>query len=221
MPTTECTEIKFCPCVNGVLSIGAEVKDNAGKKSKVTGMFYKRESKSVYVEMENLEDDVFIRMKAMNVILMQPDLDIGTSNPVFETDLSQAYAIFAAVKRAVELSFKTRHGLVTIICNLSDDAKKFLGFRGSAEQVIYNITTEKEKFGSNASWDTILGKNWDLRSLSNTDKIIKSMRFYVQKFFLVNCIKCSIVVVEGSYSSACYRQVARHNLLQTQSEYPE
>ena len=86
---------------------------------------------------------------------------------------------------------------------------------------MFSIQNACTEVGCNESWDSVLGKSWDRRpgSYEESDKYIKSMRFYIRKIFSMSFIKCGLVTIEGVYPASSYREVIRHNLKEAQSDY--
>ena len=86
---------------------------------------------------------------------------------------------------------------------------------------MFSIQNACTEVGCNESWDSVLGESWDRRpgSCEESDKYIKSMRFYIRKILSMSFIKCGLVTIEGVYPASSYRELIGHNLKEAQSDY--
>lgn len=109
--------------------------DHTGAEGKVTKLEYLGTKKQGVVEIQSLvHEDVVIRMNASRVQLCKAEIHHSSYSDVLpENPTSQAWAIFAAVKRAICMAFQKRSGLVTFICVNSDLSRKILGFQSAQE----------------------------------------------------------------------------------------
>ena len=134
--------------------------------------------------------------------------------------IDKVCGIYSAVKHAVGMALGSKFGYSGIICIADNFAKRSLGFENEKD-VMFSIQNACTEVGCNESWDSVLGKSWDRRpgSYEESDKYIKSMRFYIRKIFSMSFIKCGLVTIEGVYPASSYREVIRHNLKEAQSDY--
>ena len=119
--------------------------------------------------------------------------------------MDQAYALFSAIKRMVGLSRK-KHSLTAILapCNLL--TKKLCGFETGnfKEAVKYSVANQEGHKWCNGTWDTVLGRNWDMNpchARDGEDVLIKTMRFTEHREFGMFTIRVQFLTSQGHYKN--------------------
>ena len=219
--------VKYFPCINGILQIGAKVLDHSGEAATVIEKksTYKKDKHIVFVTMVSEKcDDVTVTMPSTMVQLKERNYLLKATHENLMQELihpiDKVCGIYSAVKHAVGMALGSKFGYSGIICIADDFAERSLGFENEKD-VTFSIQISCNEVGCKESWDSVLGKSWDRRprSYGESDKYIKSMRFYIRKIFTMSFIKCGLVTIEGMYPASSYREVIRHNLKEAQSEY--
>ncbi len=217
----ETVALTYVPCVNGVLKRGS-IAAYASRKYRVDTLVFDGRRGKALASLTCLEDeDVTVTMPAVKVRLAVEDYMKGeTSSSYSEMEkVDQAFAIFAAVKRAVGFSRKKLSHTMAVVPD-SPMARRLTGFSTK-----YSAGIDEGKLGCNHSWDAVLGERWDVLSSAKgqadcLDTVIKSMRFSVQEDLLMHTIRVHIGTVTGRYATdSNYRATVAHNKEEASKAY--
>ena len=173
------------------------------------------EIKKVYYDVQKRKACAFMQSRS------DPDIEVGipTIRVVTTTSskgdvmdfnsllkpMDQAYASFSAIKRMVGLSRK-KHSLTAILAPCTLLTKKLCGFETGnfREAVKYSVANQEGHKWCNGTWDTVLGRNWDMNpchARDGEDVLIKTMRFTEHREFGMFTIRVQFLTSQGHYKN--------------------
>ena len=165
-----------------------------------------------------LDDEITVKLPAVLVHLASENYlkneEFDISDLMHEID--QAFAVFAAIKRAVGLT-RNRNTQTYTICPSTQLTRRYTGFGSNRKETVkFGIAIPEGARGCHRSLDSVLGNRWDVLPASTEgalDLVVKTMRFTEHRDFGLFSLRCMINATEGRYHSETnYRTLVRNNL---------
>ena len=151
-------------------------------------IYYDHQKRKACAFMQSRSDpDIEVRIPTIRVVTTTSSKgDVLDFNSLLEP-MDQAYALFSAIKRMVGLSRKN-HSLTATLVPCTPLTKKLCGFETGnlKEAVKYSVANQEGHKWCNGTWDTVLGRNWDMipcHASHGEDVLIKTMRFTEHREF--------------------------------------
>ena len=129
-------------------------------------------------------------------------------------NMDQAYALFSAMKRMMGLSRK-KHSLTATLVPCTSLTKKLCSFEtcNFKEAAKYSVANQEGHKWCNGTWDTVLGRNWDLipcHASDGEDVLLKTMSFFDQREIGMFTIRVQFLTSQGHYKNSPYRDLSRN-----------
>ena len=227
--TVVAIKLTHVPCVNGILSIGAHVRCNTVDYH-VQQLVFEPKKKKAFVHLIGIENpDMTLQLPAVQAELAGGEDDYmkhATPDPsTLDSDIDMCFTVFSSIKRLIgQCRGKGKIQLNGTVAIATPLTRKILGFvSGRAKEIVkYNIAMLPTERGCHATWDAILGQEWDLlREHSdphNTklDKIIRTVHFNEHREYFMRTVRCHITLSEGRFRNEKeYRALVRDGVLKT------
>ena len=178
-------------------------------------VYYDAQKRKACAFMQSRSDpDIEVRIPTIRVVTTTSSKgDVMDFNSLLEP-MDQAYALFSAIKRMVGLS-KKKHSLTATLVSCTPLTKKLCGFETGnfKEAVKYSVANQEGHKWCNGTWDTVLGRNWDMipcHARDGEDVLIKTMRFTEHREFGMFTIRVQFLTSQGHYKNSQYRDLSRN-----------
>ena len=185
------------------------------------GVFYRlqfngRRGKAFAFLTAVMDEDMTMQMPTLAVTLVDSDSYLKSEVVDFsqiEHHIDQAFAVFAAIKRAVGIS--RRPGAHTVTIGASTELTRRYTGVGGRDAVKFGMEIPEGNRGCHRSLESALGKRWDIlpgAGEEDLDLAVKSLRFTEHRDFGVFLIRCVVSTTEGRYQHEDdYRALLRYN----------
>ena len=160
------------------------------------------------------DPDIEVRIPTIRVVTTTSSKgDVMDFNLLLEP-MDQAYALFSAIKRTAGLSRK-KHSLTATLVPCTPMTKKLCGFETGnfKEAVNYSVANQERHKLCNGTWDTVLGRNWNMipcHASDGEDVLIKTMRFTEHREFGMFTIRFQFLTSQGHYKNSKNRDLSRN-----------
>ena len=211
----ENVELKYAPCYNNILKVGS-LTNYANATFEVKELFFDCSKRKAFVKMiGKTNPDIEVRMPALEVQVIEDEIEEFNIHTLVHP-INQAFAVFSAVKRMVGFAQK-KHSMTKSLIPATPLTRKMCGFEttSSKETVKFSGDISNDFKGSNQSWDSVLGKRWDVivSNKEGEDAFIKILRFTEHREFGFFMIRCSFVACRGHFKcSDSYRSLYQTSL---------
>ena len=181
----------------------------ANDEFEIKKIYYDHQKRKACAFMQSRSDpDIEVRIPTIRVVTTTSSKgDVMDFNSLLEP-MDQAYALFSAIKRMVGLSRKYPFPCTPL-------TKKLCGFETGnlKEAVKYSVANQEGHKWCNGTWDTVLGRNWDMipcHASDGEDVLIKTMRFTEHREFGMFTIRVQFLTSQCHYKKCQYRDLSRN-----------
>ena len=153
--------LKYAQCYINILKVGSLI-NYANATFEVKELFFDCSKRKAFVKlMGKLNGDIEAHMPALEVQVFGVEIEEFNIHTLVHP-INQAFAVFSAVKKM--FGFAKKHSKTKSLFPATPLTRKMCGFEttSSKETVQFSEDISNDIKGSNKSWDSVLGKRWDV-----------------------------------------------------------